>query len=108
MRGKAFGADCGASVWRGWASCPLRQKKPATPSSTARDYFDLWSWDGTLDRIHHALYLESRAQDSREASPTAALIDSQSVKSAAPFDRLRSGTRIGPHGSDAGKKIKGK
>jgi hypothetical protein len=42
----------------------------------------LWSCDGTLDRIHHALYVECREQDEREASPTAAIIDSQSVKSA--------------------------
>jgi hypothetical protein len=46
------------------------------------DYFDLWSWDGTLDRIHHALYVKCRELASREASPTAAVIDSQSVKSA--------------------------
>jgi len=42
----------------------------------------LWSYDGTLDRIHHALYMECREQDEREAGPTAAIIDSQSVKSA--------------------------
>jgi transposase len=46
------------------------------------DYLDLWSYDGTLDRIHHALYVECREQGEREASPTAAIIDSQSVKSA--------------------------
>jgi hypothetical protein len=28
------------------------------------DYFDLWSWDGTLDRIHHALYVECRERAS--------------------------------------------
>jgi transposase len=39
----------------------------------------------------------------REASPTAAIIDSQSVKSAE-----KGGTYIDPHGYDAGKKIKGK
>src|SRR5437016_3754292 len=50
--------------------------------STLFDYLDLWSWDGTLDRIHHALYVECREQSEREASPTAAIIDSQSVKSA--------------------------
>ncbi len=49
---------------------------------TVYDYFDLWSWDGTLDRIHDALYLRCRQAASREASPTAAIIDSQSVKSA--------------------------
>ena len=30
------------------------------PRSTLYDYFDLWSWDGTLDRIHDALYAECR------------------------------------------------
>ena len=43
------------------------------------DYLDLWNWDGTLDRIHHALCVECREQDERDASPTAAIIDSQSV-----------------------------
>src|SRR5208337_486907 len=46
------------------------------------DYFDLWSWDGTLERIHGALYAKCREAAAREASPTAAIIDSQSVKSA--------------------------
>ena len=46
------------------------------------DYLILWSCDGTLDRIHHALYVACREQAEREASPTAAIIDSQSVKSA--------------------------
>jgi hypothetical protein len=46
------------------------------------DYFDLWAWDGTLDRIHHALYVQCRELASREPSPSAAIIDSQSVKSA--------------------------
>ena len=36
----------------------------------------------TLDRIHHALYLKCREKAAREASPTACIIDSQSVKSA--------------------------
>lgn len=36
----------------------------------------------TLDEIHHTLYVECRERAEREASPTAAIIDSQSVKSA--------------------------
>ena len=32
---------------------------------------------GTLDRIHHALYLKCREKAAREASPTACIIDSQ-------------------------------
>ena len=61
-----------------WRAVP----KDLPPRSTLYDYFDLWSWDGTLGRIHHALYVECREQEEREASPTAAIIDSQSVKSA--------------------------
>src|SRR6476646_7218514 len=52
------------------------------PRSTLYDYFDLWSWDRTLDLIHHELYVKCREAIGREASPTAAVIDSQSVKSA--------------------------
>jgi transposase len=61
-----------------WRAIP----KDLPPRSTLFDYLDLWSWDGTIDRIHHALYVECREQSGRQASPTAAVIDSQSVKSA--------------------------
>jgi len=61
-----------------WRAIP----KDLPPRSTLFDYLDLWSYDGTLDRIHHALYVECREQGEHEASPTAAIIDSQSVKSA--------------------------
>jgi len=61
-----------------WRALP----KDLPPRSTVHDYFDLWSWDGTLDRIHLALYVKCREQAEREASPSAAIIDSQSVKAA--------------------------
>jgi transposase len=61
-----------------WRAIP----KDLPPRSTLFDYLDLWSYDGTLDHIHHALYVECREQGEREANPTAAIIDSQSVKSA--------------------------
>jgi transposase len=61
-----------------WRAIP----KDLPARSTLYDYFDLWSYDGTLERLHHALYVKCRQQASREASPTAAIIDSQSVKSA--------------------------
>ena len=61
-----------------WRAIP----KDLPPRSTLYGYFDLWSWDGTLDLIHHALYVKCREAIGREASPTAAVIDSQSVKSA--------------------------
>jgi transposase len=61
-----------------WRAIP----RDLPPKSTVYDYFDLWTYDGTLDRIHHALYQQCREQEQREVSPTAAIIDSQSVKSA--------------------------
>ncbi len=59
-----------------------RDPEGPAPKSTVYDYFDLWTYDGTLGRMHHALYQQCREQEQREASPTAAIIDSQSVKSA--------------------------
>ena len=90
-----------------WRAVP----KDLPPRSTLFDYLNLWSWDGTLDRMHHALYVECREQSEREASPTAAIIDSQSVKSAekggpglirtgtmrARRSRARSGTFLSTH-----------
>jgi len=61
-----------------WAALP----KDLPPRSTVNDYLRRWDDDGTLDRIHHALYVKCRELAGREASPTAAIIDSQSVKSA--------------------------
>ena len=61
-----------------WEALP----KDLPPKSTVYDYLSLWDWDGTLERIHHALYLSCREQAGREASPTAAIIDSQSAKAA--------------------------
>ena len=39
-----------------WRAIP----KDLPPRSTVHGYFDLWTWDGTLDRIHHALYVQCR------------------------------------------------
>jgi transposase len=61
-----------------WAALP----KDLPPRSTVNEYFRRWRDDGTLDRLHHALYVTCRTQAGREPSPTAAIIDSQSVKSA--------------------------
>jgi len=63
--------------------CPWRHlPKDFPPKSTVHGYFDLWAWDGTLERIHEALYLALREKEGREASPSAAIIDSQSARSA--------------------------
>ena len=61
-----------------WRALP----KDLPPRSTVHNYFTLWEWDGTLDRIHHELYVMSRELEGREASSTAGAIDSQSVKTA--------------------------
>ena len=52
---------------------------PQGPATTLFGYFELWDYDGTLDRIHHSLYVKCREAIGREASPTACVIDSQSV-----------------------------
>jgi transposase len=39
--------------------------KDLPPKSTLYDYFDLWTYDGTLENIHHALYVKCRANRAR-------------------------------------------
>ena len=55
-------------LWTGcqWKALP----KDLPPKSTVHDYLELWNWDGTLERIHHALYVAVREEEGREASPT--------------------------------------
>jgi transposase len=61
-----------------WRALP----RDLPPRSTVHDYLGLWVWDGTLKRLHHALFVQVREQAGKEAGPTVAIIDSQSVKSA--------------------------
>jgi transposase len=74
-------------LWTGcqWKALP----RDLPPKSTVWDYLDLWEWDGTLARIHHALYIEVREQAGREVSPTTAIIDAQTAKSA-----VKGGSRL--------------
>nr|WP_148268513.1 IS5 family transposase [Komagataeibacter medellinensis] len=88
-----FGTGCQ------WRAIP----KDLPPRSTVNYYFCRWQHDGTLNRLHHALYILCREQAGREASPTAAIIDSQSVKNAE-----KGGGGIDSSGFDAGKRIKSK
>ena len=65
------------------AGCQWRAIPKDLPArSTLDDYLELWSYDGALDRLLETLYVKCREQADREASPTAAIIDSQSAKSA--------------------------
>ncbi|GAB3125273.1 hypothetical protein GCM10027256_22610 [Novispirillum itersonii subsp. nipponicum] len=61
-----------------WRALP----KDLPPKSTVHEYLGLWEWDGTLARIHYVLFVEVREMAGKEASPMAAIIDSQSVKGA--------------------------
>jgi transposase len=61
-----------------WSALP----KDLPPKSTVHGYLRRWDDDRTLDRIHHALYVRCRERAGREASPTAGIIDSQSVRGA--------------------------
>ena len=65
------------STGRQWRAVP----KDLPPRSTISHYFCRWQHDGTLARLHHALYVRCREHASRKARPTAAIIDSQSLKS---------------------------
>ena len=63
--------------------CQWRQlPKDFPPKSTVHDYFVDWHGDRTLARIYQALYVECRKQAGKQPSPTLAIVDSQSVKSA--------------------------
>ncbi len=53
-----------------WRAIP----KDLPPRSTVNFYFCRWQHDGTLDRLHHALYVRCREQADRAASPTAAIV----------------------------------
>lgn len=52
------------------------------PWPTVYYYYRTWRRDGTLQKIHDALRQKVRVQAGRKASPSAAIIDSQSVKTA--------------------------
>ncbi len=52
------------------------------PWQTVYHHFRRWQHDGVWARIHHALVMADREREGREASPSAAVLDSQSVRTA--------------------------
>lgn len=59
-----------------WAFLP----REFPPKSTVYDYFSQWGKDGHWQQMHECLRRTVRAQEGREESPSAAVIDSQTVK----------------------------
>jgi transposase len=71
------------------------------PYQTVYDYYAKWDVDGTTETLHDLLRRQVRVAKGRAATPTAAIIDSQSVKTSCNVGESSQGI-------DAGKKIKGR
>jgi transposase len=71
------------------------------PWQTVYDYHARWSTDGTVNHLHNRLRDQARAATGKDREPTAAIIDSQSVRAAETVARTS-------RGYDAGKKVNGR
>jgi transposase len=83
------------------AGCQWRMlPRDFPPRSTVYGYFRAWIAAGVWAHAHDVLYRRTRELEGRDESPTAAIIDSQSVKTSAEAREMV--------GYDAGKRIKGR
>jgi putative transposase len=70
------------------------------PPPTVYHYFRKWGRDGTLNRMHNGLREQVRLAEGRQAEPSAASLDSQTVRAAETVAKTR-------RGYDGGKKLNG-
>ena len=71
----------GAILYALRSGCPWRMLPHGLPPwQTAYKYFSRWTRDGTWERVHDALRPLVRESEGRDPEPSAAIIDSQSVK----------------------------
>ena len=81
-----------------WRAIP----KDLPPRSTVNDYLRSLGWDGTLDRIHHALYVQCREQAGRRGQP-----DRRDHRQPERQERGKRGASIDPHGLRCGQEDQG-
>ncbi len=83
------------------AGCAWRMLPKEFPNwKTVYHYFRAWCLDGTWEQIHAQLVQWERVMQGHEAAPSAASMDSQSVKTATPASLAV--------GFDGGKRVKGR
>jgi transposase len=61
------------------------------PGETVFYYFQRWTLDGTVDRIHQALHDAVRDADGRDPAASAGVVDSQTVPGAATVGKSSRG-----------------